>query len=1251
MSNPDLTKNSWYARRLTEPCRHSVRIRHGDLDGSPAKLEPAVKVEGPVVQTETPESVEPTVRPHTLDSLHDCLSIPPWVTTTKERYEFLRSHEHRAIAERYHAKFIEVIRRYWTSRSKAELKEFHRTKLHPKLYSEEFLEDSLNAFIDVTSNYDFKLDQRDWESLDDKTFLAKEIFPHDGSLGNDSTTLDDVPLLSSPEDLDSLWPTGTYIRYSQQIWLSASWNVVPAFTDHMLSLAGYVLTTAGRNFAPLATEERLEVMRLEWQHLASARDRAFFFGGGGGIITDEDGRILSPRPDITPKESVRIKLLLGRCPFAIYLPFIDVDCTDECPKFDKVESPKRAVERAVAAHEIMKRIFGSLKWKLSNKRGGLHGVIHGTLPPEIESTDLLRACAWWIEKECKKAGIPTLSTVAHEKKLREWAEVLDSTPFHKQARGHGGMYRTPGCVKTDQAGREKSNSVAQDDVEKHIDELPWLAPLAAENVGEPFADFKNLPVVLAEFRSEQAKGLEVERKRRHLRPGEIPSRPRMARPKLELGGEALLRTVEAIQEFSLEGRKHWMRVCLAGLLLFRHGIPAQTATATLVAAFPTGQEDAVQCVQRTIELIQGGDDKIAGFGALSKLIGHDGAKKIESAILDDEQERIESNLANPLEDDEIIEAYAVQEEIADQEAAENDRLRQEAANTKAAVAKKAQVAEKGSTEDGASKAPLEKPQDEHLPSLLSVPETFWDPRDKDKKRGYFEHVIKFVIKNTNAPKVDWKKFVWGFAGHAVLSGIARGVVYRTTLKAKLDNGDNHWEANRKKIKNQEVGVGGVWTIRRALGDRLCRHYIEAFAKDLADLEAPEHVRVLALRGSALIENERFILDTVLAPKRQAPLHRRDAAHGLEAILRCETFGAAHDCTAHGKDVCYLTFVCKKDQCRHCRYHREKAKRIVIRRMWPTTNLWYIAKIPLEPKKTISWYEYVEIGDDGLPRKRVGKGKPRRKKGKTKKTRFESSLLRDRVRQSYYLHPLVDKKTKPVDRWPKKIPHKVIMGFDHAIVVAPAEHSDDGVPADTDAIASWMQGWGGDVELVSRDEVIDRIITHQYTIGEAFDKFILSGRGLVDGYGEDDVLSWLAKGTKTVGGNDAGKVHLPWPNATILQEFLMEQADKAREFLKVKVGECPVIMKKKNRESGEEEASPCAMKCRIRHEKINTGETLETNSAGRVMAGRELWKLADKRGMLLVEDLELQKWTYTIRSDARRMAQQKRQLAAASGPPQ
>ena len=1177
---------------------------------------------------------------------------PPWVTTTRARRDVLESWQHRQNAESYFERFLESIRHYWENLSKAELKKLHRSKPHPRLYDEEFIQKALDEFLVVTTNYDFRLDQREWEDYDNETFLAKEIFPLVNSIGCDATTIESVPLLSSPSALDSLWPTGTYMRYAQNVWLSASWNVVPALPDHMLSLAGYVLVSSARNLAPLLPEERLEFMQIEWRHNASARDRSFF-GGEGSVITDTEGRILSPRPDISAKESVRIGTLLDKAPFSTYLPFVDVDCSDKVKGFDPTESPKRAVAHAVAGHAFMKGILGSVKWKLSNERGGLHGV-PGILPPSIESTDLLLALAWKIEQECAKVGVPTIATVDRELDEREDAEILDTTPYNKKARGRGGMYRTPGCVKTDQEGREKPGSVAQEPVENHVENLPWLAPLTTDQVGEPEDDFSSLPQILADFRCSNEASLVKERKTRNLRPGEVPVRPQMARPKLELGGEALLRTVEAIKKNHVTRKLHRMRVCLSGLLLFRHGIPAQATIATLVEAFPGAPTDAIRCVEDTLRKIQGGADHIAGKGALSKIVGKDGINEIEEAIRSDEQERIDTEMVNPIEEDDLLEAYEVQTELRAAEEAENTLRRQEAADAMAereALERAAEAESAGGPDEkppGAAKPPA-PPKDDPLTSILSYPDTFWDPRDKDVKRGYFTHLIAFIEKNADAPRVEWTKFAWGFAGHCVQSGIARGVVYRSLLKAKIDNGDNVWDSNKQKIKNQENGVGGVWTIRRALKDRLYRHYIEALAKDLAELEAPHEVRLLALRGSALVEKERFTLDSILAMKRQGVLKRRDAAHGLETLLRCEVFGARHDCVAHGKEVCYLSYVCKKDQCRHCRYHREKAKRTLLRRLWPHNEKWLIAKIPL-PDGPARWTESVEIGDDGMPRKRAKKGEPKRKKGKTKNTPKESTLLRDRVRQSYYQHPFVSKKTHPKDRWPKKLPHKAVMGFDHALVVTPASWSEEGEPADENAIASFMEGWRGDVELVSRDEAIDRIITHQYTVGEAFDLFILTEGEPVSGYEEEDVLSWLAKGTKTIGGNKAGQVHLPWPNATALQAFLMEQAELARKHLKVKMGECPVLTERKNPETGEKELVPCAMKCRVDTEKTATGEVLATNSGGHVMTGREVWKLADKRGMLLVENQELAGWTYTIRGDAQRMAQKKRQLAAAFRPP-
>ena len=1060
------------------------------------------------------------------------------------------------------------------------------------------------------------------------------MFPHSYAPSSDEG------VLASPEAFES-WPTGTYIRHAQKIWLKASWNVVPALPDHMLSLAGYVLTSTARSLAPLAPEERLELMRLEWKHLAAAKDRA-------DLVPKEESR-----PDITAKEDVQTRLFLERMPFAIYLPFIDVDCSDKVKNFDPVESPKRAVSYARTAHEIMKRSLGSLKWKLSNKRGGLHGV-PGILPPSLESTDLLLAIDWWVEQECEKAGVPTITTVERELEARENAEILDTTPFNKKARGHGGMYRTPGCVKTDQEGHDKPGSVAQEAVEEHVDELPWLAPLTEEMVGDRYDDFSGMPQILSDFRAHQTEGVEKERKRRNLKPGELPTRTRMARPKVELGGEALSRTVEAIKKHHVLRRLHKMRVALAGYLLFRHGIPVQTATATLIEAFPGGTEDAVRCIEDTIRKIRGGDDRILGRGALIKIIGKENVNEIEEAILTDEQERIESDLVDPLEDDEILEAFAIQEELAAEEIAENDRRRKEAVVAAVIAEAEAAAAQDPKPDDGAPETQDKKREPGYptLPSLLSYPDKFWDPRLKDVKKGYLENLIAFIEKTKETDhKIQWNKVVWGTASLAVQAGIANGVIYRSFLKAKLDGGDRYWDANKEKIRTDQSGVGGVWTLRRALGEVKFRHFMEALAKDLVELDAPLEVRRRLLKGHSVTEADRHFLEGLLIPTRHQKLGRREPEHALEAILRCESFGANHECSVHG-DCFYLAYVCKKDQCRHCRYHREKAKRVLVRMLWPKNERWLISKIPL-PDGPAEWSESVEIGDDGLPRTRAKKGEPKRLKGKTKRMKLTSNLLRDRVRQSYYMHRLLSKKTKAQDRWPKKIPHKVVMGFDHALVIAPADHSEDGVPADDqEALIAWMQQWGGEVELIGRDEAIDLIITHQYTIGEAFDDWTLTQGASGD---RDDVLSWLAKGTKTVGGNKAGQKALPWPSSKNLQAFLMEQAEKARDGLKVKVGECPVRYKVKNPETGEDETAVCALKCRIDVTKTLTGQILKTNGGGYVPSAREVWKCADQKNILPVESKDRQMSVLAERGEWAQKAQKglinkRPKLVVTVGPP-
>lgn len=1162
---------------------------------------------------------------------------PPWVKTTDERRVTLESQGHLDLARRYHAKFVEVLRRSWSS--KHFLKSVvGKTQPHARINDQKFIDRSLEQFLEVATYYDFRLDQREWESLDDVAFYEREIYAHTYSQTNG--------LFGSAESASACWPTGTYFRYAQLSWLRSYWIPVPAFPDHMLSLAGYVLTTSARNLAPLTPDERLEFLKLERGH----------------ITRTAEGK----KGDLSPKQEFRLSKFLERMPSAIYLPIVDVDCSDKCPAFDKIESPKRAVDRAVTAHVFITKIFGSLKWKLSNRRGGLHGIA-GILPPNSESTDLLPACDWWLEKECLEAGIPTITTVDHETKNRKHAEIFDTTPFHRFSTGRGGMYRTPGNTKTDQDGKDKPDSVPQEDVELYVDQHPWLEPLTTRNLGEPFSDFSGLPQILADYRAHVASE-EVERRKsyKNLKPGEpIPS-PRMTRPKLELGGEPLLRTAEKLLEVGITGKLHHMRVAVAGMLLFQHSIPAQAATATLLLGFPGGQPDAIAAVTDTLARIRS-KRPITSRNALAKLIGKEKAEEVRQAILWDEQERVDSESVSPLTEDELLEAFEMHELYIEEEKAEGEKRLAEAKKLEAEQAEALAEAEQPTEPcpDGGpsgSPAPKPTPKDPELPSILAVAETFWDPRDYDIKKSFFPRVTDLVKEeSTKKGKANWKKAVWGASALAVQAGIARGVFYRTFLKAGVDGADRGFDLNKEKIQEGKNGVGGVWTLRSALGAHVFKRFMEALAADLRDLDAPFELQRRVLKGHSLTEFERFFLDGLLIKSRLEKLQRSAPELSLERILRCETFGANHQCEVHGDEVCYFVYVCKRDTCRHCRYHREKAKRLELRRTWPKNEKWWINKIPIITER-VYWKESVEIGDDGLPRPRGKKGAPKRKKGPTKRVTQNSISLRDRVRQSYYLHSALQKKTPHDDRWPGVIPHKAIMGIDHAIVVAPGEFTtEEGAEIDPEAIERLMGLWGLDNELCCRDEAIDRVVTHQYTIGVALDDFILS-QGLIQpkaafeldpDTGEPvdlnkGLLSWLAKGTKTIGGNAAGKKYLPWPTNTRLQAILVEKAQEARKGLKVKLGECPVVFKTKDEETGEEVLTACAMKCRIRHEKTLTGEIVQFNSHGRVLSATEVWALAEK--ILQVEDLELQAYTWAERFDAIRRKREKKALAAASSPP-
>ena len=1128
------------------------------------------------------------------------LMLPP------ERAAFIASADYRQdLVEPYIVMMDKAIEWFWGVVGKPWLKEHYAyTTKHPQLKNEIFRERAREEYRLVSSLYDFRLDQRDWQSLSIREFFFKEVAPGQVIHKEIKATC------PTPET----WPTGTLLRYSQKKWLYGKWEQIPAFPDHYQSLIGHVLTTSARNMGALSVEEQTEFLAIEHAH-----NRRFASG--------VDGKR-------SAAETAKVRGFLDKMPQCMYIAYGDIDCSTESPGYDPEESPKRAVERAVVYHQkIATPLFGAPKWKLSNKAGGLHGV-NGILPPEIQSVNLLPAIDFFVDGESRVFNIPTLKSVTEEsddntKESRQIAEVLDTSPWHKYAFGRGGMYRTPGNYKTDQSGKRKANSVEQADVEDYVDELPWLKPLTATEIGSADPNYDLLPKVVREFEDYLAARDAKTRERLGLKPGQpIPRMNRLPKPSLELGTDPFHETAKKIKECLETGfrARHDLRVALSGAFLY-DGIPLECAGATLGSAFDN-QVDAVEALRSTISRLEAGLP-VASWSRVEKLVGKKWTQEFKDAIRWDRFERVVASqergeVVTPAVSAETMQ-IAVTQELEDEHAVK-------AAET-VAVAK-------------GELPPDHVKKKKHLAPLLKFDPTlkWWSPLPGVRFALAISYLAS-VYKST--PRLERSKVLFHLAGMFVTAGVSRGafeslishvvllcpskkkptkpVVDGEEVQAEWSGGKAafHWQRNYDAWKSNEGAIGGVWGLKAINGKRLGPKYtqilMDAISTDLEKMHSDSfstvEVRRRFFSGQSLRETDRGYLGLLMSDRKtDAKRPKKDRKFGesrawltIESVTKCEVFGERGDCSEHGPDVHFVPYLCGHAvACRHCRHSREGAERKLLNDTWPAGD-YLLARIvvPMDDEhgEEVTFTRSVRI--EGREKRQKAE---RDKKGKVLPKKYvapakeivTSRKLADRVVQAYNQHPA--KKD-----WIKSFPHRYAFGVNYVVIAVPAMAAAANGSGECETEFA-VRHFDDCPERVSKEDAIEALLEAKRSVGEAFDRMFLAR----DPYCVE--FSWLEPRTHMTGANQAGMKVMPWPKQDAIRELQRQQAIEARGGLEVKRGCCPVMREEVDPKTKKKTIKICGRVLTMFHEKTKTGELVFKNSAGKSYDKREVWKEAERKGI-------------------------------------
>lgn len=990
-------------------------------------------------------------------------------------------------------------------------------KTHPHLKDETFWAEAYREFEYVATHYDFALDERaeTWKAYDFAyKFLMGELLP--GFEAGSS-----VFGYQCKRPRRETWPTRTYFRYAQTKWETSFWEITPAWPDKLMSLLGFVLVTSARNMNALTAEEQDELLFCEWKHVR-------------GIFEETEN---GTRPD-----SVKLRIgeeFLPRAPYCMYIPFVDVDAKREHDAFDEVESPKNAVAYAKRFHEeVAPLVFGTPKWKLSNKVGGLHGV-NQILPPEVQSPYLTLAIAHFIVKKCAELGIPTVSPGDGEVKNRPTAEAVDVSPFHKKPNRRGGMYRTPGNYKTDDKGNKKEFSVAQEDVEIYAEELPWLAPLTTENLGPSRNDYSGLMALVASVLDDPTFGMSKQKERR-LKPGEAVTRPRLMKPRVELGSTPFDETARTIKRAVVETNvmaKHALRLALAGALLRAGWLPSLVLS-TLGAAFDN-QDDVRAVVESTVATVRARGE-VAGWSAVERLIGKEWTDKIHDAIESDTADRLNKEAAAGEIPEEVVQleevepeeqAAAVSEDPEVATAIETAKLHEETDVAAHAEAKAAAIAKGEVVEEPVSDLLKVKPA-----KWFSAPGAF--KNSEMALAGFIE----------NGARADWNKVLYHFAGVVARAGVdsmtfqsivsgarkiakekAKGKVFTSENAARLH------DANYFKIKANLSGVGGIYGLDMALrgdpknvftGTRRARLAMDAFVHDLENTYAPAAVKKATTIGQRLTHTEYVFVKGMVEDAHFFPGRLEFEGKVLDKIKRmaeCGRYGARGVCLApghpHGEST-YTPFVCQTDACRSCRRNRERARRNVMLENWQEGS-YLVYKIPMAEREEVP----------------AAKGSI---KGQ------QTCWVSQRVIVGW---------ENVYKELPKHIPVVWAFASDHTIAIVrtdlPAVRS-TGVdsPADVVRIADGVLIRGGNYpEECTRAEAIERFLQGRRSIGDGLDDLIAQR--------SKDILeyTWFDKGLRLDGANRPARKVMPLPSEKQLREQTKKHASEQRGF-EVAPGTCP-----------------------------------------------------------------------------------------------